>query len=33
MIEIAMPAGTVRVPTGGAATTLATVMAALRALA
>src|SRR3954467_9039978 len=33
MIEIVMPAGTVRVPTGVDATTLATVMATLRALA
>jgi hypothetical protein len=33
MIEIVMPAGTVRVPTGVAATTLATVLATLRALA
>ena len=33
MIEIVMPAGTVRVPTGVDAATLATVMATLRALA
>ena len=33
IIEIVMPAGTVRVPTGADAATLATVMAALRALA
>src|SRR5215207_4005303 len=33
MIEIMMPAGMVRVPTGVDATTLATVMATLRALA
>src|SRR3954462_5488823 len=33
MIEIVMPAGMVRVPTGVDATTLATVMATLRALA
>ena len=33
MLEIVMPAGTVRVPTGVDATTLATVMATLRALA
>jgi hypothetical protein len=33
MIEIVMPAGTVRVPTGVDAVTLATVMATLRALA
>ena len=33
MIEIVMPAGIVRVPTGVDATTLATVMATLRALA
>ena len=33
MIEIVMPAGTVRVPTGVDATTLATVMLTLRALA
>jgi transposase len=33
MIEIVMPAGTVRVPTGVDAATLATVMAILRALA
>jgi transposase-like protein len=33
MIEIVMPAGTVRVPTGADAVTLATVMATLQALA
>ena len=33
MIEIVMPAGTVRVPTGVDAATLATVLATLRALA
>ena len=33
MIEIVMPAGTVRVPTGADAVTLATVIATLRALA
>jgi hypothetical protein len=33
MIEIVMPAGTVRVPAGVDATTLATVMETLRALA
>ena len=33
MIEIVMPAGTVRVPTGADAATLATVLATLRALA
>jgi hypothetical protein len=33
MIEIVMPAGTVRVPIGVDAATLATVMATLRALA
>jgi hypothetical protein len=33
IIEIVMPAGTVRVPTGVDATTLATVLATLRALA
>jgi hypothetical protein len=33
MIEIVMPAGTLRVPTGVDAATLVTVMATLRALA